>query len=98
MKSIIAKTQENVEFVVTVDSVTDKFVNVHVNGIASVKNHYGSALPGFYKEHAHFNLPADFDNIFETIKRGITYHFHWTKESQFEIREWIMNILENSYF
>ena len=98
MKSIIAKTQENFEFVVTVDSVTDKFVNVHINGITSIKNHYGSYIPSLYKELAHFNLPADFDNIFETIKRGITYKFHWTKESEFEIREWIMNILENSCF
>ena len=95
MKSIIAHCDLGIEFVISVESVDNKHVNIFINGITESKE---SKFPVFYKEHTKFNVKFDFDDIFNVIKYGIEYHHRWKNESKMEIREWIMNHIEDGFF
>lgn len=95
MKSIIAHCDLGIEFVISVESVDNKHVNIFINGIIESK---GSKFPVFYKEYTKFNVKFDFDEIFKVIKYGIEYHHRLKNESKMEIREWIMNHIENGFF
>ena len=98
MKSIIAKTAENVEFVISIDNIDNDRVNVYLNGINLKTNAVGNVFPSFYMEHTKFHVKLDFEEIFKVIDYGITYHFHWNEDSKKEIENWILTNIKNSFF
>lgn len=98
MKSIKTIMSDNQPLVLVLERFNN---NVHVELFVPMTIYNGNKHPTteFSLDLAFYTIPFDFDNIFYAIKRVVNHHFHFDElEEEFEIKEFIMEFMENNNF
>ena len=98
MSSFVVRTNVR-DLVVSIENVERGVVDIFIHGMTYIPNTNlpigSSDTPKFYLEHARKGVSANFNDIFNEVKRGVNYHYIRSEFSKEEFKTWLNERLSN---